>query len=309
MKKLLALLLFVNTVSADIEFSGGFRYLYDSNIGQNITEESGHYIEPSIGVKYEFEEIPLSVSTDFVYDFYVTERDYDDNSPFWEVAVSSKFDIDQFRYTQELYYELYLGNDLYNGDGNVQNWVPVFQTISFDNSFRYSINRSDIHLKTIFSYHGYGSEKTNSDRISFEKEGYYLLLAPKLQLSWSVKDKSVALKEVSGEFLYERSFLDRDVDSYNYWRVKATADIKLFYPRLKLAVTYGEKHYLGSEEQDHTGENVSIEKNYFTFTPKLEVPLVSDLTFGIGGKLRIKESNDPEQNYDRNTFYAEVKWN
>ncbi len=309
MKTLLTLLLLMITVSAEVTFSGGFKYLYDTNIGQNTTEESGSYIVPTVGVQYDFKEIPLYLSTDFVYDFYVTERDYDDNSPFWEVAVGTKFDFDRLRYSQKLFYELYLGNDLYDSEGEVQNWVPVFQTVSIDNSFRYKINRSEIDLKTVLSYHGYGSDESNNATITFEKEGYYLLLAPKLEQNWSVKEKRVALKSISGEFLYERSFLDHDVDSYNYWRVKVAADIKLFYPRLKLAVTYGEKHHVGSEQHDHTGDYVAIEKQYFSFAPKVEIPLVSDLSFVIGGKLRIKESNAPEHNYDRNTLFAELKWN
>lgn len=309
MKIATALLFIAATLAAEVELSGGFKYVYDSNIGQNISEEGGSYIVPSLGVKYDFKEIPLYISTDLIYDFHVSKRDYDDNSPFWEVALGSKFDRSIFRYSQKLFYELYLGDDLYTSEGDVKNWVPVFQTISMDNSFRWKIERNEIHLKTLFSYHGYGTEETTSEKVTFEKEGYYLQLAPKLKKSWSIKKKRAALKGIYGEFLYERSFLDLDVDSYNYWRVKLGADIKLFYPHLKLAVSFAEKHYLAGEENDQSAEIETVEKRYFAFSPKLVVPIISDLSCEIGGKFRIKESNDPEHNYHRNTFFAEMKWN
>jgi hypothetical protein len=305
-------LLIISFLSAkQFGYYGSIDFIYDSNVGQNSYEESDYYFVPKIGADYDFEKVPLFVYTDLIYDFYVNERDFDDNSPFLEAGFGTKLKKGKFRYTPSLSYELYLANRVYNPTDRetINSWEPVFHLYSLKNSIRVKKRKQTAKLFTEIAYHNYG--ETVLDTISYKSkyEGTYLTIAPEYKRNWKVKKKhKVRLKEISAKFDYKHAFLEKKEDSYNLWTLSAYADMKIIYPFLSCKISYGEKYYLDSETHPISGENVWGEKQYFRITPKISVPIISDLSLELGSKIRYKWSNMFGHTYDRYVFSAGILW-
>ncbi len=311
MKKILLFLIASLCLQADIlDYSAAIEYQYDSNIGQNITEESGSYFIPELKLKLTPWEKPgIFFRTDFAFDAYVDSRDYDDNSPLFDGGIGIDLGSKRLRYTAELSVQHYFGMNLYTDDhGEPRDWVPVLRTWRVSNDFRKQWDSHRIDLFTDFSILEYGDESTDSGSVKNEDDGVLVEITPRYRFKFGSTERAFSFKRLESYLTYEQIWTHKAEKSY--WRLKAgiATKISIGHPYLDLETWYGYKRYLEEREHNQTGIMEIPTVHYGVVKGALIIPIVSDLSVYLGGDMRFRSSNYPSYEYNRHTAYVGIQW-
>lgn len=308
MKKIFIVLVIIlnSNASTLFEYSIAVDYIYDSNIARNTTEVSKHYVAPEIDLMYyPFSPVDFFASARVTYDFYVKERDADDNSPFVAGGVGVKLGKKKFRIIPEFYMEQYLLAEGYflkeDGELTSKTWAPFLRTFNLNVQLLRKKKKIAIYTNALLSYFDYNDNTTNN-------EGLFLELKPEIKYLFKKKRKSIGVKSVCAAIQYNGKYVDLKSESYNKLMMILEADIKFWQARLSTALEGGRKIYTEACEHPHSGEEVNETISYLNIKPSIKVDLISDLELNVGTALKFRDSNFPNEEFYRYTFFAGVKW-
>ncbi len=305
MKKLLLPLivapLLLTAAELDYKLSAG--YVYDSNIGQNITEVGKGFITPQVALKLQGEKIPLFLKATSTYENYLTERSPVLNSPFLAFSAGGDWKTKKFKYGTELRASLYYGQSAQeNADGTDDpvSWASAKNSYRWYNDFGLRFKRQRILLNTQMQINNYGDNG---------KDGFRLILEPEYQYRFKVKKSdNIKVRYLSLLPEFEGNYVKSSPFSYNYTAIGAGANVKIWKSSLYMSISYATKNFLGEVEHPQTGEMLKVENNYFYTYGSLSIPIVADLSLKINGKLRFKESTNPSYEWNRHTVGAKLVW-
>lgn len=308
-KNLLILFAFLSIEASNLlEYELEVKYIFDSNIAQNTKEIPKHYVVPEIGLTlYPFPAVDLFVAGEMIYDCYVKERDADDNSPFVTGGLGIKLGRKKFRVIPEFYMEQYLMADGYtlNKDGEwiEDPYMSFLRTFNFKTSLVREKKKIAIEADAMVGYKDYHKDVKES-----KKEGVELNLEPKISYLFNGKDEGLRFKSISFGAKYEGRFTDLDVTTLNKVMLFINTDIRFWRAKIDAAFELGRKVYIGLSEHPESGEDINEVINYMNIKPEIEIDIISDLEISIGGELRFRSSNFENEEFNRHTFFAGVKW-
>lgn len=297
-----------------IDYHTSIEYQFDSNIGQNITEEPGGYVIPNIGLSfYPIKKAPMYFTADLVFDCYVKERDFDDNSPLINGGIGIKLSTKKLKYLTNFSLKQFVGMNAYSPMDSIsssKDWISVLRIYSLKNNFGRKLNNNRINIKTKISLIDYGDIVTDSGRIKNEEDAYNLNISPSYQYNFKFKSKApFKFKNVTLKFNYEGNFAQCEEEKYNRFTATIGTNFKLLITIFSLDAAYSQKRYTTQRIHPNSNKLIDIKTNYFIIKPNLTIPIISDLFIEIGGKLRFRNSNYPTYDYDRHTAYSRILWN
>ncbi len=285
----------------DYRISAG--YLYDSNIGQNITEEGKGYFVPEASLKFRGEKVPLFIKVASTYENYITERSPVLNSPFLAFSAGGDWGNKTFKYGTEFRASLYFGQssqERSDGSDKPVFWAPAKNSYRWYNDFKWKVNRHRFM---------FNSQMQINDYAETDQDGFRLSLEPSYQYRFSIK-KSDNIKFRYLELLpeFEGNYVNSSIYSYTYLAIGAGTNLKLWKTSLYMSLSYASKEFHGEMKHPHTGELIKAKNNYFYSYGSFTIPIVSDLSLKINGKLRFKSSSNPSFDWNRHTIGAKLVW-
>lgn len=313
---ILITLLFIHSLNASslLEYSASVEYQFDSNIGQNTTEVPGGYVTPNIAVTlYPIKNIPIFLYTDLVFDSYITERNFDDNSPLIDGGIGIKLGTKKFKYITAISFKQFIGMNVYTPNdsiGSSSDWISTLRTYTLKNDFRKKIKKSRVDLKTEISLIDYGDNVTDSGTIKNEKDAFNLNISSSYQHDFKFnKDIPARVKNVTLKLNYEGNFAYGEEEAFNKLTGTIGTDLKLLITTLSLDLSYSQKIYNTKRNHPNTNDLIDLKTNYIIIKSDITIPIISDLFIEVGGKLRFRNSNYPTYDYNRHTAYARILWN
>lgn len=296
----------------ELVYSASVDLMFDSNIGQNINEENAIYVVPRLYFKLkDFTALPWYIKTNFVYDAYQQNRVPTLASPFVKIGTGFDFKKKQFSYKPELSALLYLAmnvdkvGDNYEDVVDVESFVSVKRSIRLTNNVIINLKENKISILNYIRRNDYGE-----DAIEDSRDEWRIGLKPVFKHKFRIlkKDK-VKIKSISTYFEYEGNFSIDESENFHLIQVALGLDFKLLRMSLHISPALSQKKYTLETTHPHDDEIKIIPNNkYFKLESNLNIPIISDLKFVIGGKVRFKNSNNPMYDYNRNTCYARLKW-
>ena len=181
MRSVLLILFFVCLlVAQELKYHTSVGYYYDSNVAQNITEYSKSYVVPKLGATYIFASVPLFITSNLAYDFYIAEWDIDESSPFVEAQLGAKIGENSFRYIPTFSYGLFLVNHVFVPNSETELFgQPLFQTFDITQKIRIKKSKNEYSLSVAGVYYDFGDIIIDSVRKSYNKQGLYGTVAIK----------------------------------------------------------------------------------------------------------------------------------
>lgn len=301
---------FAGKVKPKLYYGISVEYIFDSNVGQNINETNAHYVVPKLDLKLkDFTSIPWFIRANFIYDAYQQKRVPTLNSPFVNLGTGFNLGNGKFSYDPEFSALLYVGMNVHiDGDpaAEMKNFVPVKRSLRFKNDITIESKKNKLEINNYIRRNDLGLTSTGNSEDEWRIE-----IKPKYVYDVKVlkKDK-IKIKEIFAELEYEGNFSDKVSESYNMFGLTAGMEFKLLIMSLDIAGRLAQKNF--STEIEHPQENGVMIKpvnKYAYLISSLNIPIISDLDFEIGGKLRFKGSNNPGYDYDRHSLSAKLKWN
>jgi len=299
MKKLLLTILtgtLLPLIGAELDYGVSVGYIYDSNIGQNINEFGKGYVVPDGFIKLKGTKVPLFGKVAVVYDNYLEERSPLLNSPFLSVSTGTEIRKEKFSYDGIVKGALFYGKSADSG------FVPVKNSARLINDFSWKIAKHhQVELNTEMQANDYATTASDAFRLTVD---------PVYQYKFSVKkSEKVKFRSVSLCPEYEGNFAVSESESYTTGGVAIGSELKLWRTSLETSAGWASKKYKGTSAVTSTGDAESVHSTYLTIDGGYTVPIVSDLSFKVDGKLRFKNSNSASSDYDRHTIGAKLAWN
>lgn len=312
MKKLLFILLVVLNLysSTLLEYDLGIKYLFDSNIGQNTTEVSKHYVVPKVGFKlFPLKKTKFFIASEVIYDCYVTERDPDDNSPFLTGGIGIELGKKKFKVIPDFFIEQYFVTDGYtlNNDGKLEkdSWISFLRTYNFRTMIIRKKKRIGFYANAEIAYRDYGDIDAKN-----EKDGVELKVVPELKYLFKKDDEiKVGVKSLGVEVEYTGRFTEDDTESFNKMLIALKTDFKFWRVKLDLDFELARKMYIAEIEHPHSGDFINEVVDYLNIKPSIKVDIIADLKVEVGSALRFRRSDFPDEEYSRHTVFTAVDWN
>lgn len=297
------------SLALDVDYRLSLQYEYDSNIGQNYREIGKGSIVPAAAINLTQPwKIPLSLSGDITWDAYVTERDFDDNSPFLSTGISSLIGSKKFSWKPELTGDLYVASEGYvPNEDSPQRMSPVLRTLGLNNRFQLKRKRHEWSLKSTLSLVNYGDIESAQRAIKNDKDAFQYSFTPLYRIKFKSK-KVLRLRTLSLEGEWLGNIAHDDSESYNRFGISATSQLKLWKSTLSFTTGISRKMYEEQETHPVSGNTTDVTTDYFTLSPALEIPLFADMQLELKSKHRLRNSTIPNKEYDRHTASVTLIW-
>lgn len=308
MRYIILLLLYVSfTFSKGFDYSASLSYTFDSNIGQNYVMQSGNYFIPKLKGAYSFNAIPLYIKGDFMYDYHVIERSFKENSPLISIEIGNKFKKKKFHCRPFYSYSLFLAKMKSAEQSSKTKLFKVEH--SFATSFSLKKKRKEVRLLSGISYENYGLSSDPFIDTAYSKHEFWLNTSIRVERTWKSKKQKLKLLALRSEIQYKHFLSKKAENTYNNVKFEINSKLKVYYPHIGCAMSYGKKLYHSQIENPHTGEMQEGKNSNWKIEPSINIPIVSDLYFQIKGAFQKKSSRLPEDNYTRNMLSLKVGWN
>ncbi len=281
-------------------------YIGDTNIEGTTSADSRGYFKPRLRVRlFPFSDLPFYLQSEIIYDHYIRERDFDDNSPFISADIGFRPRGNKSRLYSEISYKHYMGYVL--EENEQENWRPVLKEFEFNNKIRMRVMRSNVDfiLNARFNHFSslYDNEPWEELGPSLETgaEITYLRIRCK-------KSKSFCLENIQSSFFYEYCGFEKIRRSYNMFTFGSGLNLKVLRTSINTFAKYSRKIYMQERDNDSVGTVVPY-YNRYDCGVLVTVPVIEYLDFRLGAKLRFRDSNWPNFDYDRHTFFIGLEWN
>lgn len=291
MKKCVLLLCLVSLLfakGATLKYRLELDGFYDSNVGQNITEESSVYVTPSLGLGLTIPAGSVSVLAGgtVTYENHLQKRLSTLNAPFLHPYVGMRAKIGPVTSTFRGRYAVYYSHTF------------VVSKLSYraelDN--RISLKKGRVlNLDLGLMYNDYYTNSSDGMRYT-------------TALSYRKRFKKGILSSVEpfvdGEFNRAKS----DTASYNQIELGVKTDFDLKVLNAGIALSAKKKIYGAAYEHPHTTEIFTPENTYAVGLLTLSKEIQKKLRLSLSGKLRFKDSTNPTMDYDRHTLTFSIRW-
>lgn len=290
MKQFLILLMSVSMAvanSVSLKYKVEVDGYYDSNIGQNVTEESSLYAVPSVGLSLAVPlgPIDLLAGGTITYENYLQKRLATLNAPFLLPYMGVKGEFGPLSTTLRARYAVYYS----------YTFVVAKLSYRLESDNRISLKkRRYLHINGGVMYNDYASSSSDGMRytteLSYEKRYRKLITSVEPFLE--------------GEFNRAKS----DTASYDQLEVGLKSGFDLNIIDADLSVSLKSKTYGASYEHPHTMELFTPRNKYVEANVSLSRKIFKKMKIALSGKMRFKSSTNPTMDYDRHTIGLTLRW-
>lgn len=262
---------------------------YDSNIGQNITEESSLYATPSLGLSFL---LPVGKSMDILaggtvtYENYLQKRLATLNTPFILPYVGFRADIGPLTSTLRGRYAAYYSHTFVVAKTSYR--------LELDNQFRLKRKRY-LWFNVGLMYNDYSTNSSDGMRYTTE-------------LLFQKRFKKRLLSSVVPFFEGEFNRANSDTASYDQFELGIRGGFDLKILNASVALSAKSKTYGASYEHPHSMELFTPKNKYAIGSLTLSKKIAKRLKISMTGKLRFKDSTNPTMDYDRHTIGLSIRW-
>lgn len=282
---LLPIILFAKGVSLryKVEMAGH----WDSNIGQNIMEESSLYGTPEVGLSLQ---VPLGntdllAGSSITYENYLQKRLATLNAPFLSPYIGVRRSFGKLRLTAKGKFAAYYSHTF--------KLAKTSYRFTLDNRLKLA-SRTYLNINGGAMFNDYASNSSDGMRyttmLSFEK-GF----------------KRKLLSDIEPYFDGEFNRAKSDTASYDQLEVGVKSGFDLSLVDASLSVGLKSKTYGAAYAHPHTTEMITPQNKYAIVSLGVSKRL-NRLRFSLNGKLRFKDSNNPTMDYDRHTISVLIRW-
>lgn len=318
MRKSIIFILLALSIQAEnriLKYNLGCKYQFDSNIGQNINNQSGNYVIPSLGIAYyPFRKTDLFVQLNLKFDSYITERDIDDNSPFLSGKAGIKLGKKKLSYSPKIQLDQYIGMNSFNLQADIieensKSWQPFLRKYFFKNSIEFNKKRNNLTGKLNIGYQNYGDLQRDTEIIKNEEDGF--LYQVEIGYKRKIKNikKNIRIKNSGIIINYDGLLARTDKECFNRLSGSVNTKIKFWKTNLDLQFSIIQKTYTSKIKHPFSGDTINASIKTLHIEPTYEIPIVSDLSLKTGAKLRFRRASIPEDEYNRHTVFALLSWN
>lgn len=266
--------------------------IYDSNLPQNTTEYAGWYNEPAVYLKYKPPCLQdhLSLWTRLRYGHYVQERSPTLNNPFSSYGADYTMDFKVVRYVSGISISSYLHPD----------WQIARNKFEWSESVAITRDRNEWTIDLNLMANDYGDNLY--DGIRMEDQIIYT------HSTKNTRKKKPIFKSISFALQNESNFTKTGNTSYNIFGFKNASLWKLGKISLEPSISVENKKYTGSLLNLNTYQTVQPENKYLNLGADITYNLTSQLELSLNGQWRLKNSNYPTYDYNRNTIALGLRW-
>lgn len=266
-----------------VELSG----LWDSNIGQNIMEESSLYGTPEVSV---MAQVPLGktdllAGSGITYENYLQKRLATLNAPFLSPYLGVRRSFGRLRSTAKGKLAVYYSHSF--------KVAKTSYRFTLDNRIKLA-KRAYLHVNGGAMYNDYAL--TSSDGMRYTT-----------MLSFEKRFKRNILTGLEPYFDGEFNRAKSDTASYDQVEVGINSDCDLSIFDASFSVAVKSKTYGAAYEHPHTTEMITPQNRYALASLGIS-KTIKKLRLSLNGKLRFKDSNNPTMDYDRHTIGVSIRW-
>lgn len=261
---------------------------FDSNIGQNITEESSFYGTPSLGMALSVpvKKIAFLMGGSVTYENYLQKRLATLNSPFLYPYAGIRIKTKKFSSSFKAKYAAYYSHTFVVAKTSYR--------LTLENNFRL---KKGLYL-TLDGGVMYNDYATNSS------DGYRYTTALSVKKSWRKKVISKVEPFFEGEFNKAKS----DTASYDQLEAGIATDFDFNIFQAGISASLKRKEYGASYEHPHTNLLFTPINKYAVFSLAISKEVIKGLKISLTGKNRFKSSTNPTMDYDRHTITLSLLW-
>lgn len=296
-----------STFAKDIlDYKISLDYIFDSNISRNLSNYVDHYILPELDIKLNSpQKVPLYLKGILAYDHYIRARDYDDNSPFLTLGIGYNGGSKKLKLRSEILGEYYMAFGYEKGLVN-EAWKAVIRTAKWNNKLSYKKKRKLLSLEVEGGIQEYSKEDSN---VRNNRTAYLLEIIPSFYYKFKKNKKAkVGLKRFGLEFKYELQDAYSGRYDFSRFSIPVNLRVKLFRVGIDSEIELTKKIYQNPREHDFENSMITPYYNRISLGSEISVPLISNFEIVVGGKLRYRDSNWNDFNYNRHTAHIELKW-
>lgn len=286
-----------------LDYSASVTGNFDSNIGQNIMNQSKLFVAPALGAKWFPAHGPVFGRIDMSYQLHVQDRAPKYNDPLIDAGVGAELKSGKFRISPELSYGLWFANDVtIKGDSTAKNFQLVLREISLKTPMKLVYPKQLIEL-------GVGGSFT--DDIGSDYDGISVAVDP----SWSYRFKKKRNATVQMKSFGLGSSIDLNLvkgKTKQYFQGEIAPEVAVRLGKkggyVSLGGYYTRRSYFNPTSNPQGTDSL---KELLTVTGGsgfIDIPIVADLHIQAGGKLRFRDCNISYDEWNRHNAYIRLKW-
>lgn len=289
-----------------LDYTISLDYIFDSNISRNVNEFNKDYLLPEIDFKLTSpNKIPFYLKGQLAFDHYLRERDFDDNSPFVSLGVGVNAGKKKLNLSSEIFGEYYMGFG-YEKETDSESWNAVIRIAKWNNDVIYKKKRKTFGFKLEAGILDYGKDKND---VKSDKTAYAVEMAPSFSYKFKKRtENKIRVKKVSAEFKYEFTDAYHRKNDFNRVSLPLSLNVKFFRADIDSEIELSKKLYKNERIESISNKVVLPYYNRITLGSDISIPLISNLSVIVGGKLRFRDSNWQQFDYNRHTCHLLLQW-
>lgn len=291
MKKIVLLLTLVGLLCAkgpSLKYRLELDGYYDSNIGQNITEEASAYVTPSLGLGLTVPvgEVDILAGGTITYENHLQKRLSTLNAPFLLPYLGVRAKFGPINSTLRGRYAAYYSHTFVVS--------KLSYRVELDNRINLKKKRS-LNLDLGLQYNDYYTNSSDGMRYATE-------------LSFRKRFSKKVIASIEPFFDGEFNRAKSDTASYDQVELGLKTGFDLQVVDADLSLSAKKKKYGASYEHPHTTEIFTSENKYAVGSLTFSKTIKKKVRLSLGGKLRFKDSTNPTMDYDRHTLAFSIRW-